>query len=491
MSRNADARRNRYAPCRAPRYVFAAAPALWLSLCHPSMLYAACTSTAPPTGTTVTCSGSGVAPVIAQTGSSNVTINIASGVNFANTRTVNPLSFSVDHASQITNNGTLSLTGGGGAGTNRGAVMLGTGDGNTLTNGSQGSISTTGAYNDGMAANGNGNTLINNGTITTGGPNAYGMTAAWGQTNVGQINNTLVNNGSISTSGSNARAMSILGQNGTITNTGTLLTTGASSTTAYLQGNNDKLVNSGTIQAQGSSADAVFSNTAGSSFTATIQNLAGGKIIAQSGAAVRTLNGASTVINAGLLQSNSGVAVQMGLGTNTLILQTGSSIIGSADGGGGTNPSTVILQGTGSATNAFTRFKTLLAQGSDWSWSGSGAFNTAKIQGTFNLTGTVSGAGVSTDTLTFNGATVTGVAGFTSWPTVNVTNGSTLTMDGALIVGNATTGTGSVTIDASSTLLAGNGANGSIAPFASGQLVNVINAGTIELTNGGSTASNT
>ncbi|MDG4885694.1 hypothetical protein, partial [Mesorhizobium sp. WSM4884] len=65
---------------------------------------------------------------------------------------------------------------------------------------------------------------------------------------------------------------------------------------------------------------------------------------------------------------------------NTLILQTGSQIIGSADGGG-SKSATVILQGTGSVTNAFTRFQTLLAQGSDWSWSGSGAFNTAQIQG--------------------------------------------------------------------------------------------------------------
>ena len=203
----------------------------------------------------------------------------------------------------------------------------------------------------------------------------------------------------------------------------------------------------------------MFSNTAGSGFTANIQNLAGGKIIAQSGAAVRTLNGVSTVTNAGLLESASGVAVQMGTGLNTLILQTGSQIIGSADGGGG-SASTLILQGTGSVTNAFTRFQTLQAQGSDWSWSGSGAFNSAQIQGTFNLTGTVSGAGASSDTLTLNGATVTGVAGFTNWPTVNITNGSQVTMDGTLVVGNATTGTGTVTIDASSTLLAGNGANG-------------------------------
>ena len=81
--------------------------------------------------------------------------------------------------------------------------MLGNLNGNTLTNAAGATINTTGAFNDGMAANGSGNTLINNGTITTTGPNAYGMTAAWGQTNTGQLNNVLINTGTVLTSGSN------------------------------------------------------------------------------------------------------------------------------------------------------------------------------------------------------------------------------------------------------------------------------------------------
>jgi outer membrane autotransporter protein len=444
------------------------------------------------TGTTVTCSGSGVTPVIAATGSGNVVINIVTGVNFSSTRTVSPVSFNVDHASQITNNGVLTLSGGGGTGTNRGAVLLAVADGNTLTNASGASITTTGAYNDGMAASGNSNTLINNGSISTAGPNAYGMTAAWGQTQLGQINNALTNTGSVSTSGSNARALSILGQNGTATNTGSLLTTGASSHGVYMQGNNDTLVNSGTIQVQGIGADAVFSNTVSTSFTANIQNLSGGKIISQQGAAIRAINGSTTVVNAGLLQGGSGTAVQMGIGSNVLILQTGSVIVGAADGGGGTNKNTLILQGSGSATNVFTRFNTLLAQGSDWSWSGTGAFDSALIQGgAFHLAGTVSGTGAAPGTLTFDHATANGVAGFTNWSSVNVTNSTQLAMDGALTVGTPATGTGTVTIDATSTLLAGNGAHGSIAPLATGQVVQVNNAGTIDLTNGDPPAANT
>lgn len=172
---------------------------------------AACSSTSPVSGTSVTCSGVTTPGVVAAAGSNNVTINIdstASG-SFSQPGTSTP--FSVDTSSSITNNGSLSLSGDGSGVANRGAVLIGTASGNTLTNGSSGKLSTTGAYNDGMAANGNNNTLINNGTIATSGNNAYGMTAAWGQSNPGASGNTLTNTGTVTTSGNNARAISLLG----------------------------------------------------------------------------------------------------------------------------------------------------------------------------------------------------------------------------------------------------------------------------------------
>ncbi|WP_434110485.1 autotransporter outer membrane beta-barrel domain-containing protein [Paraburkholderia caffeinilytica] len=363
---------------------------------------AACSNTAPPSNTTVTCTGSGLAAVIAQTGSTGVTINADSTAAGSFVRTATPVVFSVDTNSTINSSGNFSLTGGGGTGTVRGAVLLGVGNGNQITNATGGVITTSGAFNDGMAANGSGNTLTNNGSITTSGPNAYGMTATWGQTNVGQLNNKLINTGTVTTSGSNARAASILGGSGSITNSGTLSTTGSASPTAYLQGNNDQLINSGTISASGSGSDAVFSNTAGSSFVATIQNLAGGSIISQNGSGIRTLNGNSTIINAGLVQSGIGTAITMGNGNNSLILQTGSVINGTANGGAGTN--TVTLQGSGTASNAFTNFQTLLMQGALWNWTGSGTFTLAHVQtGTLNLTGTL---GASATALVDSGATL-------------------------------------------------------------------------------------
>lgn len=375
-----------------------------------SPAHATCNNGAPASGATVTCSGTGIAPVIAQVGSSGVAITLDASVVASIPRSTSPVAFSVDTSSSITNNGSVTLTGGGGTGGNRGAALLGVNNNNQLTNTAQASITTTGAFNDGMAANGSGNTLLNQGTISTSGPNAFGISAAWGQTNLGQLNNTIGNSGTITTIGSNARAISILGGSGVVTNSGKLSTTGANSPTVYMQGNNDKLTNSGTINASGSGSDAVFSNTVGSSFVATIENQAGGQIISQQAAAIRTLNGSSTVINAGLLQSGAGTAISMGTGRNTLILHTGSVISGAADGGGNAG-SAVVLQGSGTASNAFRNFALLQAQGDNWTWSGNGVFNVAQIQtGLMNLTGTLGGATAisSGATLAGNGGTIAG-----------------------------------------------------------------------------------
>ena len=62
----------------------------------------------------------------------------------------------------------------------------------------------------------------------------------------------------------------------------------------------------------------MFSNTVSSSFTATIKNLTGGQIISQNGSAIRTLNGNTTIVNAGLVQSNVGTAITMGNGNDSL-----------------------------------------------------------------------------------------------------------------------------------------------------------------------------
>ena len=251
--------------------------------------------------------GNSSTPVVAVAGSTGVTINVLPGASVSASHNIAvpfPI-LSVDQSSAINNNGTLSLSGGAGSGTNRGAAMLGNLNGNTLTNAAGATINTTGAFNDGMAANGSGNTLINNGTITTTGPNAYGMTAAWGQTNTGQLNNVLINTGTVLTSGSNARAASILGGSGTINNSGTLSTMGASSNAALPSGQQRSIdqfrqdhrhrrefrcgvFQHGEFELHGNDRESR------------------GWADHQSGwFAIRTLNGSTTIINAGLVKATS------------------------------------------------------------------------------------------------------------------------------------------------------------------------------------------
>lgn len=418
------------------------------ALISPGTAWAACSSFTPATGQTATCDSNAPNPVTigvyGAAGSSNVTIDILGGaiVTIARSPTANAGARVVD-SSTIVNAGSISLTGSGSSGLNRGAGLVGTGSNNNITN--NGSISTTGQYNDGMAADGSGNTLTNNGTITTTGPNAYGMTASWGQSGGGSPNNTIINNGMVSTSGSNARAASILGGSGTIINTGTLATGGNSAPTVYIQGNNGHLINSGIIHASGGAAsgglpsDGVFSNTLGPLFSATIENLAGGQIISDQGPAIRTLNGPTKIVNAGLLNGGNGFAISGGAGNVDLTLQTGSKMIGTANGGSGSNK--VTLQGTGLIDNAFTNFQTLFMTGSDWTWAGTGDFHDSFIQsGAFELQKDL---------------------------------------------------TGNVTISSGASLLAGGGYNPSIAPYPGGPAIIVTNSGTIDLTNGGSPATNT
>ena len=426
-----------------------------------SRAFAACDNLAPASGQTVTCDTSAPNPsptgVLAAAGSSNITVNVVQGAGI--TPGSGATAIGLVSSSTATNNGTLTISGGG-------TGIFGSGDGNVFTNGTSGVITTSGAGTNAIAASSNGNALINNGiimtqtgtsrglaiigltqhnnntlintgTIRTQGPQSHGLFVQTGD------NNTFTNSGTITTAGAGARAIFSAGQFAAITNTGTLLTTGGDSggtanNTVFMQGNGAVLRNSGTIEARGVNADGVFSNTAGSSFTARIENLAGGQIISQSGPAIRTLNGATTIVNAGLIAGNSGSALAGGGGAVTFILQTGSRIVGLADGGAGSNQ--VRLQGSGTVDNAFARFQTLTMEGSDWTWAGTGTFANTFI------------------------------------------NSGTLALQTSL--------TGNVSIAAGTSLLAGDGANPSITPFPSGPPITVTNAGIINLTNGGAPAAN-
>jgi len=95
------------------------------------------------------------------------------------------------------------------------------------------------------------------------------------------------------------------------------------------------------------------------------------------------------------------------------------------------------------------------------------------------------GTSASIDTLTFEGTSSTSVARYLNWETVNLTLGSAFTLDGDFVLGDATSLTGSFTIDGPSTLFAGAGVNAAVRAFSSGNAVVLTNAGAIDLTNGG------
>src|SRR5690606_20844152 len=95
-----------------------------------------------------------------------------------------------------------------------------------------------------------------------------------------------------------------------------------------------------------------------------------------------------------------------------------------------------------------------------------------------------------TDSLTFSNVKTSSVGRFDSWETIDLTNDTRLTFDAPLTLGDAGTGTGTLNVDATSTIYGGEAQSG-VNPFTAGQFANVVNAGRIDLTNGGSSTTDT
>jgi outer membrane autotransporter protein len=89
--------------------------------------------------------------------------------------------------------------------------------------------------------------------------------------------------------------------------------------------------------------------------------------------------------------------------------------------------------------------------------------------------------GVGNDQLQFINSEVDGGARYLNFEAVDLSQNSRLTLDDTLVLGDAATGSGTLAIDGSSTLVA---RQGTVAPFTTGQLASVRNAGTIDLSTG-------
>ncbi|HEX2890794.1 autotransporter outer membrane beta-barrel domain-containing protein [Vineibacter terrae] len=252
----------------------------------------------------------------------------------------------------------------------------------------QGQVRTTGFNAFGVNLLGAGSTVTNQGTITTTGTNGNGLNIS-GASNT--PNNTLINSGTIAVSGANAAAIQVLTAPGTsIINSGTITATGTGTTSLPAAG--------------------VFIGT-GSSGTFT--NQAGGTVSARTAAGVEIATSNVTVINAGTIGSDTGIAVRFAAASNTLILQTGSVLNGNAATTTATG-NTVRLQGTGSEDSAFAGagFQSLVMEGASWTLSGTatitGTTATAVSvnSGTLTVTGTVTNSGVGGGTTIASGATL-------------------------------------------------------------------------------------
>ncbi|MBA8878950.1 autotransporter outer membrane beta-barrel domain-containing protein [Phyllobacterium myrsinacearum] len=177
-----------------------------------------------------------------------------------------------------------------------------------------------------------------------------------------------------------------------------------------------------------------------------------------------------------------------GLGRDTIII-SGGTIGGNISTSSGVDNITVTGGSIGNGIKT--------GDGNDvFTWNGGGIiYNSIILEGdndtarlsnltNANLGGmTLLSGGNGADSLTFDNVKTDGLARFQGWEAVAATNDTELTFGSNLTLGDAATGTGSLSVDASSTLYGG-GSNAAITAFTSGQLVNVTNAGRIDLTNG-------
>ena len=98
--------------------------------------------------------------------------------------------------------------------------------------------------------------------------------------------------------------------------------------------------------------------------------------------------------------------------------------------------------------------------------------------------------GLGTDNLTLDNVSIDRVSRLQMWESIAATNDTEMTFAENLVLGDSGTGTGTLSIDSTSTLFGG-AANSAVTPFTAGQLATVINAGRIDLTNGGGSTSDT
>jgi hypothetical protein len=404
-----------------------------ISLMTASAVEAACSPAAsagaPPSGTTVTCSGSTTdqnAPAGYGDGSQNgLIINVVSGASVAGTgagfalgtgnnlnnsgtiqnATPNPTSFNgistLSSANfMLTNNGSGVISG---ASTDPGAVVIGVNVGN-LQGSNAGNINVTGSGNETVGINVTTVTFTNTGTIMAAGSTTNGTFGIVGLTNV-----SVTNSGTISADGGTGSTGTAISNN----TTGTL--TVMNQSTGHITGTEDN-ANGGTanftfgVLAAGTGA-AVITNAGtihgddiaiGSQSTTSNSIVNTGTISGGGFGAIRIFGTAATNLeNGGIITETAGAAIRFATGvTNTLTLDPGSAITGNvlaagADifqlGGSGTDSFNVSAIGAAAQYQGFSTFNKI--GDSIWTLTGTNAsaMPWTISAGTLNVTGTFAG----------------------------------------------------------------------------------------------------
>lgn len=472
-----------------------------IALLTPFAAQASCDNQTPATGQTVTCDATAPDydpdPVIAAVGSNNVVVNVLADGGI---RTMDTGAVVIRDQSQINNAGGIAVNGGGAFDS-----VTSTGVGNTVTNtSSAGIVSQSGngvvmlaggtVNNNGLISANNGIGVAFSGTeagilFNTGSIVGFATAVSFGAANDQFTMGGGVIDGAVNQGGGNDTLTFLGGQLG-IVNQGDgndIMRVAGGFTIGNVQqgsGTDDFAMTGGAIQSlsQGDNVDNFnMSNgyIVGFFEDGDIAHMSGGHI----GRVDMKLDNNLFDMSGGKINGN----LVAGFGNDTIILSNGY-IGGNVSVSGGQDSVTV----TGGTIGGQVR----VSAGDDtFNWDGGGIIygaidlgdgtDTAVLRdltaANLGATPSLSG-GLGVDSLTFNNVTSAGVARFQNWETVNATNDTELTFDGNLTLGDSGSGSGTLSVDATSTLFAG-GIDAAVLA-AGGGLVNVTNTGRIDLTNG-------
>lgn len=452
-----------------------AVPSLLLTTA--SVAWAGCNNPAPTAGQTVTCDANAPNPQtvpVAASGAAGITVNVGNGAQ-------------------------LQQSGGGSA-----LVLVGAG-GHLLSN--QGAISSVG----GVAVQlGGGSRVDNTGSISTGNNIALQF--------IGAGDSVLVNRGTISgqtgvqfDAGNDRLEM----QAGSITggvlqgdgNDVLLLSDGTIDSVDQGGGDDQMTVTGGTVTGvvvQGSGRDDFVMS--GGTIGALQQGdnidtfrMSGGRIVGafedgdQAWMTAGRIGRVNMKLDKNLWDQSGGIVegnVVTGFDTDTIIISGTAYIGGNISVSGGADSVTI--------TDGTVRGQVLLSTGNDiFNWRGGGivygAIDMGPDNDVANLASLNQGnlgavplfdGGSGIDQLNFNNVKAAGMGRFQNWETISLANSTELTFDGDLVLGDSGTGTGTLTVDDTSTVYAGSGGH-AVRPFNSGALVEMVNAGRIDLTGTG------